>query len=479
MNTFNEANYIKRDEKNKTWRADLPKAEAEKLMLNQRGFSFDDKDKLLFNHAAFIKYAMKRFYAVNNNEKVYFYNLKTKSYERLSPEQYKKIFFYIIEEASEMIWKRKYENEYISYFLRKLKYSDDNGMKPGLLHFPNCIIDIEEGKMYDPTHEIFSLVQIPYEYDANADAPKFKAFLNDIFEGDQERIDLVQEIMGTCLYYDDIMQKLIIFLGTGSNGKSLLANIIKKMLGEKNVSAIALDNLSAGRFAKQNLDRKLLNISSETKTEKLYSTADLKSLTGGDSVEIEEKFEKSYTTEIHTKFILLANDMIQTKDYSDGFYRRLMIIPFNQCYHDLSPNEKPEEGVCYKNAELEYELEEELPGIFNFAYEGLMRIVENNYNFTYSSACEEALEHYKNEHNVVKAFYNECIETDNISPKSCTKKSNVYGAFLTYCRENRFNNNISSIQFYRILDTILIDEKTGVRLVHRNDGDYFKGLILK
>mgnify|MGYP000199398423 FL=1 len=122
-----------------------------------------------------------------------------------------------------------------------------------------------------------------------AKAPQFFRFLQELFDNDQTRIDLVQEIMGACLYYEDIMQKLVVFLGSGSNGKSLLSNMIKHMLGERNVSAVALDQISSGRFGKQNLDRKLLNISSETKTEKLYSTADLKALTGGDSIEIEEK----------------------------------------------------------------------------------------------------------------------------------------------------------------------------------------------
>ena len=228
---------------------------------------------------------------------------------------------------------------------------------------------------YEHSPETFSLVQIPYAFDENAKAPKFMKFLNEIFEGDKERIAVIQEIMGACLYYTDVVQKLFIFLGNGSNGKSLLANIIKKMLGgERNVSAIALDQFSGNRFSRQNLDRKLLNISSETKTEKLYSIADLKTLTGGDSVEIEEKFEKSYTTKIYSKFILLANDMIQTKDYSDGFYRRLLIVPFKVCFHDLAPDEEPKEGIHYKNPNLEKELEEELSGIFNFAYDGLLRL---------------------------------------------------------------------------------------------------------
>lgn len=479
MDNFNEQNYIKPDKENIRWKKKYTEEELETKLLKQRGFSYDDKGKLVFNHAVFVQYAMTRFHALNNNEKIYFYNNVNQCYEQLKLAQYSKIFFYIIEEASSTIWKRKYENEYISYFLRKLSYSEDNGMKAGLLHFPNGILNMQEEVMYEPTPDIFSLVQIPYNYDENADAPKFRKFLSEIFEEDQERIDLIQEVMGACLYYDDIIQKLIVFLGSGSNGKSLLSNIIKKMLGEKNVSAIALDNLSSNRFAKQNLDRKLLNISSETKSEKLYSTADLKALTGGDSIEIEEKFEKAYTTEIHSKFILLANDMIQTKDYSDGFYRRLLIIPFNQCFHDLAPNHEPQEGILYKNAYLEDELEEELPGIFNFAYDGLSRLIENDYNFTYSSACAKELEHYKNEHNVVKAFYNECIELHDPIKKIKTRKSELFPAFSSYCRKNCFYNSITIIQFNRLFKSILENEATDAREVHRSSGDYYINLSLK
>lgn len=480
MLCFEESNYIKPDKQFKQWDSELSVQDATDKKLEKLGFSYNDSGKLVLNHTKFVQYVMTRVDALNNNEKIYFYNQKDQCYELLTKEKYQRIFLHIIEEVSEDIWKKKLENEYLPYFQRKVPYSEDNGMKAGLLHFTNCIVDLEEDGYYEHSPETFSLVQIPYAFDENAKAPKFMKFLNEIFEGDKERIAVIQEIMGACLYYTDVVQKLFIFLGNGSNGKSLLANIIKKMLGgERNVSAIALDQFSGNRFSRQNLDRKLLNISSETKTEKLYSTADLKTLTGGDSVEIEEKFEKSYTTKIYSKFILLANDMIQTKDYSDGFYRRLLIVPFNVCFHDLAPDEEPKEGIHYKNPNLEKELEEELSGIFNFAYEGLKRLLKNDYAFSYSSACEKALEHYKNEHNVVKAFCNECVFIYDESDKVKTKKSEVFQAFKIYCNRNNFHNTFSSTMFYRLLQAILDEEETGAYQKHLNTGDYFKNLAVE
>ncbi len=479
INKFDPYNYLKAEVETE----ELTEMEAEDqnsmYLLEQRGFTVNDRGKLVLNSNKFVDYLFTRMDALNSKEKCYFYNYKAERYELLEAPQYKKMFYHVIEEADRTIWSRRMEGEYVPCFIRKLSYATDNGMKPGKILFSNAILDYDKNEIYSPSSEHFCLMQLPYKFDLKATAPKFQKFLEDIFEGDQERIDLIQEIMGICLYYDDIMQKLVIFLGGGSNGKSLLANIIKKMVGEKNVSAIALDQLGGSRFAKQNLDYKLLNISSETKSEKLYSTSDLKFLTGGDSVEVEEKFQKSYTTEIHSKFILLANEMIQTKDYSDGFYRRLLIIPFNKRYHDLAPGQEPMDGVSYKDVDLEEKLMEELPGICNFALEGLDRYFDNNCNLTYSQACEDALEHYKNEHNVVKAFVNSCLLLHEPEEHVKTKRSLFFAAFKRFCAENHFVNTLSSIQFLRQLREINDTEFLGIEEKHLSSGDYLKNVSIR
>ena len=335
---FNPENYVKKDGKiEKLLQENNGEISEEitEIMLKDRGISFNDRNKPVIDANKFVRYAMTLVTAGENQSGIWFYNYKAKHYDLLSVEQYKKIFFHIIEQASETIWKPTMEKQYLPYFKNKVPQFQTDGNKSGVLQFNNYILDFsgDEIAVMNPSPEYFCNFRLPYDYDENAECPEFEKFLYDIFEDDEERVQLIQEIMGACLMYEKCMQYLVIFLGNGSNGKSVLASTIRHMLGDVNVSAIALDKLSGDRFAKQNLDGKLLNISSEIKSEKIYSTSDFKTLTGGDSVEVEKKFQNAYTTEIYCKYILLANEMFQTDDNSEGFYRRLMIIPFNQHYY--------------------------------------------------------------------------------------------------------------------------------------------------
>ena len=171
MKPFQETNYIAKDKENEQWKSSLPPEEVKEKMLAQRGFTQENGSKIQFDHTVFIQYAMTRVHALYCNGKLYFYNFKSKCYEYLEDHAYKKIFFAIIEEASCNIWKRKQENEYIPYFKRKVPYAEDNGMRPGLLQFQNCIFDLQEETIEKPTPDIFCLVQIPYDYDPKAKAP--------------------------------------------------------------------------------------------------------------------------------------------------------------------------------------------------------------------------------------------------------------------------------------------------------------------
>lgn len=176
MKPFQETNYIAKDKENEQWKSSLPPEEVKEKMLAQRGFTQENGSKIQFDHTVFIQYAMTRVHALYCNGKLYFYNFKSKCYEYLEDHAYKKIFFAIIEEASCNIWKRKQENEYIPYFKRKVPYAEDNGMRPGLLQFQNCIFNLQEETIEKPTPDIFCLVQIPYDYDSKAKAPQFSAF---------------------------------------------------------------------------------------------------------------------------------------------------------------------------------------------------------------------------------------------------------------------------------------------------------------
>ena len=112
-------------------------------------------------------------------------------------------------------------------------------------------------------------------------------------------------------------------------------------------------------------------------------------------------------------------------------------------------------------------------------YAGLERLIDNDYNFTYSPACEAALAPYINEHHVVKAFYNHCIVLSEPKRKKAERTAVVYAGFLSYCRENRFPCSISSIHFHRMFQNILTEEGTEARMVHRNRGDFYLHLQMQ
>lgn len=481
--SFDPINYIKPDNKIQEMinRSESAKT-IEAKQMSDRGISCI-RGKYVIEPSTFISYANTRTTSKENQQGIWFYNYHNNHYDCLTENEYKKIFFKLICEASNSWWNSSIEKNYLPYFKNQLTYFKNNGMEEGFLQFNNGILDFHQfpPKFKKASPKYFCHFRLPYDYDKTAKCPQFIAFLNDIFEEDQERIKLVQEIMGASLYYCKCMQKLVVFLGDGSNGKSVLASVIKNMLGVDNVSSIALDQLSGSRFAKQNLDKKLLNISSETNPEKLYSTSDLKALTGGDSVEVEKKFQNSYTTEIHAKYILLANEMIQTADYSDGFYRRLIIIPFNQKYEPLVPGEEMVEGKKYQDVTLEDDLKTELAGILNFAFRGLIRLIEQNYNFTEPKACVKALEHYKNEHNVVKAFIHEAINVTG-EKSDQIRSSTLFQKFDEFCRNNHYFRQAKQItkkKFFQQFDQAINDMNNLVSKRKHSDSYYYVGMKYK
>ena len=84
----------------------------------------------------------------------------------------------------------------------------------------------------------YHLSQIPVAYDPNATAPRFKQFLGEVFEGcedTEERSLLILEFIGYSLQTNCNLERFIILIGSGANGKSVLLSILEKLLGIANV----------------------------------------------------------------------------------------------------------------------------------------------------------------------------------------------------------------------------------------------------
>lgn len=404
----------------------------------RRGIYYDEKGRRRLEINTFTRYALTRFHLVQSQCGDYYIYSSKGFYKKAEIPLLKQVFRKILDEYDDTMWSTSYESNYIAALagLVKIQESIAEGTY-NLINFTNGILNITIGEFLAHSPSLYTVYQLDYMFDPNATCPKFEAFLRDIFDGDEERVLLIQQLLGNVLLRKVLIQKAFIFLGKGSNGKSVLAEIITQFIGKASVSTTPLSKLN-GTFAMQNINGKLANISTENEMKATFNTQDFKMLTSGDMVEIEMKYKDAFSSHISATLIILLNKMMDSDDKTDGYYRRLQIIPFNKTYYELKHGEQKRPNVAYMNPSLLDELKQELPGIMNFALKGLNMLEENNYHLTPCKASDEALAEYKRQQNPMAEFFEECIQYsdgDKIKRADITKE---FEKWLSECGINQF-----------------------------------------
>ncbi|MBO5938163.1 MAG: hypothetical protein J6Q82_01515 [Clostridia bacterium] len=102
-------------------------------------------------------------------------------------------------------------------------------------HLFNCmngIINLKTGELlkHDPKYNITKIS--PCIYSPDADCPRFKKFVGEIFNHKEKTIKYMQVFMGYCLTGEVREQLAHIMRGTGGNGKTTFFNLILPVMGE-------------------------------------------------------------------------------------------------------------------------------------------------------------------------------------------------------------------------------------------------------
>lgn len=273
----------------------------------------------------------------------------------------------------------------------------------------------------------YSLLQIPVNYVPDADCPKFKKFLLEIIPNKIERNTII-ELFGYCLVRNYSIQKWFMFLGEGANGKGTLLSTLRTFLGVENISAVELQEFDKP-FSIAELYGRLANIVGDLSAKELYHSGRLKSLTGGDLLLAEKKFQNPFNFVNYAKLIYSANDLPKTFDGTRAFWRRVMLINFNETFTG--------DGDI-KDLWKEFTTDDEMSGILNLAIEGLQRLNENH-QFTKNNSAEEVADHYIRNSDPVAAFFMDCVEITN-DAKDYISLQSLHAAFAEYCKSYRFRD---------------------------------------
>lgn len=152
----------------------------------------------------------------------------------------------------------------------------------------------------------------------------------------------------------------------------------------------------------------------------------------------EEKFRTPFSFSNKARLLFSCNELpANYVDRTDGFYRRLIILPFLK---------QVEESKI--DTALLTKLQNEVDGIIQWALEGLLRLINNNYQFTKSDTTQSVLNEYRKQSNNVIWFVEEhCDLAVDVSEYSI----NLYQHYKRTCLENNMQS-ISQTKFNRSLE---------------------------
>ena len=212
------------------------------------------------------------------------------------------------------------------------------------------------------------MCQFRTNYIPEAKPEKWIKFLETIFEGDQERIEYIQKLVGISLTGKADFHAVIFCFGDGRNGKSTFIETLRRLFGDYFGNITSETLLSSGSYSRNTSDYdmadlfgKRMVVGDELSRDREFNESLLKKLTGGDEIKARQPREKFINfSPTHTLW-MFGNHKPKITGTDEGIWRRIKLIPFE---YKIPEEEVRDQSVIFKEFELEF------PGILNWVIEG-------------------------------------------------------------------------------------------------------------
>lgn len=300
--------------------------------------------------------------------------------------------------------------------------------------FKNVILDLGSLETYSVSGDHATEIYLDFDYDPRAKCPLWNKFLHEVLP-EQASIDVLQEFLG-CVFIDRHklnMEYCLFLYGTGANGKSVVSDVMGFILGD-NMSRTSLSSLCSGfqtAYYLAEVDGKLLNYSSDENAD-TFSSGIFKKLVSGEPMTVRRPAEKPYTARNMPLLASNMNKIPPSTDATNGYYRRLLIIPFSRQFSEEE-----------QDKELKYKLQSEVSGIFNWVMEGRRRIMDHKGLFTNSDEVNIAKLNARISGNSLLQYLSEmcwvCKQMCKDDEKVRLTTQELYDGYKKWCDDNGFH----------------------------------------
>jgi putative DNA primase/helicase len=307
-------------------------------------------------------------------------------------------------------------------------------------------------------------------FDSDAQCPQWEQFLDTAMQSDQEMIRYLQRLVGYFLTASTKEQEIYYFYGSGANGKSTFLDLIKALLGTYGVKVTSdsfMKNRSGARSlgtmaSLANLAGARLALTDETNdSDVAFDTQTLKSISGDDEITGRLLRHNPITFKSTAKVVMYGNDKPYGNINDEGFWRRFRFIHFGH----VIPADQRDKDLLEK-------LKEELPGILNWALNGLKDWYKNGIQ-TPQKIIDEGIEYRKDLDSVTDFLRRNTsiAEADHFTPSI-----QLYERYNIWCRDNL--TAPESKQAFSKRASLYFEKTDGVKSHRTNCARGFKGVRL-
>jgi putative DNA primase/helicase len=244
-------------------------------------------------------------------------------------------------------------------------------------------------------------------------------FMNDIMLNNTAMVEYLQKLLGYSVTGLVREQKFIIWTGVGSNGKSVLMDLLKELLGpyyrqcSSDIVIAGKKNTvgSASPHIMQLLGARLAFVDESEMGSKLNEST-VKSVTGGGAITCRPLFGQMVTFEPTFQLFLLTNHKPDI-NVNPSIERRLVLIPFLAEFKDKHNMDITNKKHKLKNNKIEKELKEKLDELLVWLVKGSVEYFNNGLGQVPDTA-KKAMDMYLDDNDDIKSLINDnCVKDVN------------------------------------------------------------------
>lgn len=265
--------------------------------------------------------------------------------------------------------------------------------------------------------------------------PTIASFFADLLNPEPPIIQLQK--VAYCFLRANPYKVFFIELGEHDAGKTTYMKLLRKLIGERNITEKSLQDLANYPFSSADLYGKLLNLHDDLTRGAIHNTGLIKQLTGESVINAHRKFREDLAFLNYAKLIFTANQLPKVKDLDDdAFFSRVVLTQYKNSF--------PRSDFAEKLLSNETELE----GLIIAALFCLRDLMYRN---AFEDNFQEYSEFWKRHTNSVYDYILTAIERKELvlDPQLKISKKDLYGLYAAEEKapvtQNKFTTELSRL----------------------------------